>query len=314
MLIPAVLALVAAPGVAQQKAELIFSAGPTGGTWTPMAAATAEAIKRKFPEIEVLVEPGAALVNMEKMRNDKADIAWSMTTVVADARAGTNSWKGKQTDRPLFVANYYPNVWQLAVTQDSGVKSLKDLKGKAVTLPPRGNTSLAEGWEWLLKVNGMKLDDLGTKSYGSLTENAEVIRNRQAVGMGWFTTVPASFMLDLGTSLKLRMIPVSDDEFKKMKELNAGFVQHVIPKATYAQYGVDEDVKTIQAPTILIASAKTPADVIYRVAKAVVESREDFARVTAAMKGVSAKDMAQNHGLPMHPGAERYYREAGLLK
>jgi TRAP transporter TAXI family solute receptor len=121
-------------------------------------------------------------------------------------------------------------------------------------------------------------------------------------------------MLDLGTSLKLRMVHVSDEEFKQLKELNAGFVQHVIPKATYAQYGVDEDVKTFQAPTILIASAKTPADVIYRVAKAVVESREDFARVTAAMKGVSAKDMAQNHGLPMHPGAERYYREAGLLK
>ncbi len=306
--------LVASPGDAQQKAQVIFSAGPTGGTWTPMAAATAEVIKRKFPELDVLVEPGAALVNMEKMRNDKADIAWSMTTVVADARAGTNSWKGKQTDKPLFVANYYPNVWQLAVTQDSGVKSLKDLKGKAVGLPPRGNTSLAEGWEWLLKVNGLKFDDLGTKSYGSLTENAEAIRNRQAVGMGWFTTVPASFMLDLGTSMKLRMVHVSDEEFKGLKELNAGFVQHVIPKATYAQYGVDEDVKTVQAPTILIASAKTPADVIYRVAKAVVESREDFGRVTAAMKGVSAKDMAQNHGLPMHPGAERYYREAGLLK
>jgi TRAP transporter TAXI family solute receptor len=253
-------------------------------------------------------------VNMEKMRGDKTDLAWSMTTVVADARAGTNSWKGKQTDKPMFVANYYPNVWQLAVTQDSGIKSFKDLKGKAVGLPPRGNTSLAEGWEWLAKVNGMKLDDLGTKSYGSLTENAEAIRNRQAVGMGWFTTVPASFMLDLGTSLKLRMVQVTDEEFKQLKELNSGFVQHVIPKATYAQYGVDEDVKTFQAPTILIANAKTPADVIYKVAKAVVESREDFARVTAAMKGVSARDMAQNHGLPMHPGAERYYREAGLLK
>jgi TRAP transporter TAXI family solute receptor len=307
-------ALAAAPGGAQQKAELVFSAGPTGGTWTPMAAATAEAIKRKFPEVEVLVEPGAALVNMEKMRNDKADLAWSMTTVVADARMGANSWKGKQTDKPMFVANYYPNVWQLAVTQDSGVKTFKDLKGKAVGLPPRGNTSLAEGWEWIAKVNGMKLDDLGTKSYGSLTENAEAIRNRQAVGMGWFTTVPASFMLDLGTSLKLRMIHVTDDEFRGLKELNPGFVQHVIPKATYAQYGVDEDVKTFQAPTILIANAKTPADVVYKVAKAVVESREDFARVTAAMKGVTAKDMAQNHGLPMHPGAERYFREAGLLK
>ena len=313
-LIVLLIALAAVPAGSQQKAELVFSAGPTGGSWTPMAAATAEAIKRKFPEIEVLVEPGAALVNMEKIRGDKTDLAWSMTTVVADARAGTNSWKGKQTDKPLFVANYYPNVWQLAVTQDSGVKTIKDLKGKAATLPPRGNTSLAEGWEWLLKVNGMKLDDLGTKSYGSITENAEAIRNRQAVGLGWFTTVPASFMLDLGTSLKLRMVNVSDDEFRQLKELNAGFVQHVIPKATYAQYGVDEDVKTFQAPTILIASVKTSADVIYKVAKAVVESREDFARVTAAMKGVSAKDMAQNHGLPMHPGAERYYREAGLLK
>ena len=51
---------------------------------------------------------------------------------------------------------------------------------------------------------------------------------------------------------------------------------------------------------------------IYKVAKAVVEGREGLRRVTAAMKGVTAKDMAQNHGLPMHPGAERYYREAGL--
>src|SRR5688500_20037619 len=86
---------------AQQKVNLVFSAGPTGGSWTPMAAATAEVIKKKYPELDVLVEPGAALVNMEKMRNDKADIAWSMTTVMADARAGVNSWKGKQTDKAL---------------------------------------------------------------------------------------------------------------------------------------------------------------------------------------------------------------------
>ncbi len=103
----------------------------------------------------------------------------------------------------------------------------------------------------------MKLDDLGTKSYGSITENAEAIRNRQAVAMGWYTTVPASFMLDLGTSMKMRMITVSDAELAEMKKLNAGLVKHVIPKGTYSQYGIDEDVATIQAPTILIAHAKT---------------------------------------------------------
>jgi TRAP transporter TAXI family solute receptor len=306
--------LVAGTGSAQQKLSLVFSAGPTGGSWTPMAAATAEVIKKKFPELDVLVEPGAALVNMEKMRNDKADLAWSMTTVLADARAGTNSWKGKATDKALFVANYYPNVWQLTVPAASDVKSLKDLKGKPVALPPRGNTSLAEGWEWLLKVNGMKLDDLGTKSYGSITENAEAIRNRQSVAMGWYTTVPASFMLDLGTSMKMRLLSVSDAELAEMKKLNPGLVRHVIPKGTYAQYGIEEDVVTMQAPTILIAHTKTPADTVYKITKAIVEGREDFGRVTAAMKGVSGKDFAQNHGMPFHPGAERYYREAGLLK
>jgi TRAP transporter TAXI family solute receptor len=303
-----------APAAAQSKTSLVFSAGPTGGSWTPMAAATAEVIKRKFPELEVQVEPGAALVNMEKIRSDKTDLAWSMTTVLSDARAGTNTWKGKQTDKPLFVANYYPNVWQLTVPVAADVRKFADLKGKAVALPPRGNTSLSEGWELLLQAHGMKLDDLGTKSFGSITENAEAIRNRQAFAMGWFTTVPASFMLDLGTSLKLRMLSLPEDVIEKMRKINPGFIRHVIPKATYAQYGVEEDVVTIQAPTILIAHAKTPPDVIYKVTKAVVEGREDFARVTAAMKGVTAKDMAQSFGMPVHPGAEKYFKEAGLSK
>jgi uncharacterized protein len=299
---------------AQSRVGLIFSAGPTGGTWTPMAAATADVINKKFPELDVQVEPGAALVNMEKIRNDKADIGWSMTTVLADARAGVNSWKGKQTDKPLIVANYYPNVWQLIVPIDSDVRKLEDLKGKPVALPPRGNTSLAEGWELLLKVNGMKLDDLGTKSYGSLTENGELIKNRQAVAMGWYTVVPGSLVLDVGSSRKLRMLSLTEDTIKKMQAINAGFVRHIISKGTYSAYGIEEEVVTIQAPTILIASSKTPADVVYKITRAIVEGRDAFGNVSSVMKGTTPQHFAESFGMPRHPGAERYYREAGLLK
>src|SRR5262245_1854052 len=302
------------PATAQQKVTLTFSAGPTGGTWTPMAAATAEIIKRKFPELDVMVEPGAALVNMEKLRNDKTDLGLSMTTVTADARAGVNSWKGKQTDKPLVVANFYPNVWQLVVPLDSDVRKFTDLKGKAVALPPRGNTSLSEGWELLLKVYGMKLEDLGTKSYGSITENEELIKNRQAVAMGWTTVVPASYRLSLGTSMKVRLLSVPDDIIAKVREIHPGYAKYVIPKSVYAGYGVEEDIATFQAATILIASSKTPADTIYKITKAIVEGREDYGRVTAAMKGVTAKDIAESFGLPRHPGAEKYYKEVGLLK
>ncbi len=310
----AALPLLVLTPAAAQKVNLIFSAGPTGGSWTPMAGATAEVIKKRFPDLDVQVEPGAALVNMEKMRNDKADLAWSMTNVLSDALTGSGQWAGKKTDRPMYVATYYPNVWQLVVPASSDIKTAKDLKGKAVALPARGNTSLADGWEVVLKVNGMKLDDLGPKSYGPLSSNTEAIKNRQALAAGWFTTVPASFILDLGSTMKLRMLPVSDAEFEKIRQINPGFVRHVVKAGTYAEQGIADDVRTFQAPTILIASSKTPADVIYKVTKAIVESRADFVNVTKAMAGVTPQDMGRDYGLPFHPGSAKYFKEVGVIK
>ena len=299
---------------AQQTVSLIFTSGPTGGSWIPMAGAVAEAVRRKFPEIDIQVEPGAGLVNMEKLRNGKAELAWSNPNVVFDARAGRGVWAGKQTDRPMLVAAFYPNVWQLVVPASSGIRSVRDLKGKAVALPARGNVSLSEGWEVLLKVNDMRLDDLGPKSYGPVATNAEVVKNGQAVALGWFTTVPASFVQDLGSAMKLRMIPVSDAEFARIKQINPGFQRGVIKAGTYREQGIEGEVASFQLPTILIAASTVPADVIYKVTKAVVESRADFANVTKAMTGVTAQDMAQSYGMPYHPGAMKYFKDSGLLK
>jgi TRAP transporter TAXI family solute receptor len=314
LLLAGTLAALAVPAGAQQKVTLVFSAGPTGGTWTPMAAATADVIKKRFPDLDVQVEPGAALVNMEKIRTDKADIGWSMTNVMSDARSGTGQFEGKQTDKPLYVANFYPNVWQLVVPANSNIKTVKDLKGQPVALPARGNTSLVAGWEYLLKVNGMTLNDLGAKSYGPVSSNAEAMKNRQAMANGWFTVVPGSFVLDLGSAMPLRMLQVSDAEFDALRKLNAGFVRHTIKADVYKEQGITEDIQTFQSPTVLMAASRTAADVIYKITKAIVEGREEFANVVKVMKGITAAEMAQSFDLPYHPGAERYYREAGLLK
>lgn len=299
---------------AQQKTDVIFSAGPTGGSWTPMAAAASQVVNKRFPELNVQVEPGAALVNMEKIRNDKADIGWSMTTVMVDAQKGEGQFAGKQTDKGLFVANFYPNVWQLVVPANSEIKSIKDLKGQPVALPSRGNTSLVAGWEYVLKVNDMTLNDLGAKSYGPVSSNAEAVKNRQAMAVGWFTVVPASFIMDLGSAMPVRVLGVTDEEMAALRKINPGFVPYTLPAGIYKEQGVAEAIKTFQSPTVLIASSKTSEDVIYKITKAIVEGRDEFGNVTSVMKGVTGADMAQNFGMPMHPGAEKYYKEAGLLK
>lgn len=307
------LPLVAGNALAQKK-DVIFSAGPTGGSWTPMAATISQVVKKSNPELNVQVEPGAGLVNMEKIRTDKADIGWSMTNIMADAQAGVGAWKGKQTDKALIVANFYPNVWQLMVPESSSIRSIKDLKGKAVALPSRGNTSLVAGWEYMLKVNGMSLDDLGTKSFGPLSSNAEAVKNRQAEAMGWYTVVPASFVMDLGAAMKLRMIPVSDAEFAAVLKLNPGFVRHTVKASVYSDQGVTADVQTIQSPTVLVANANASTDVIYKLTKSIVEGREAFSAVAKNMEGVSADHFALNFGMKYHPGAAKYYKEAGLIK
>ena len=308
------LALAAAGAAHAQRTDVIFSAGPTGGSWTPMAAAASQVVNKRFPELNVQVEPGAALVNMEKIRTDKADIGWSMTTVMSDAQKGEGQFEGKPTDKALYVANFYPNVWQLVVPANSTIKSVKDLKGQPVALPARGNTSLVAGWEYLLKVNGMTLNDLGAKSYGPVSSNAEAMKNRQAMAAGWFTTVPASFVMDLGSAMQVRMLAVSDAELTELRKLNPGLVRHTVKASFYKEQGVTEDVQTFQSPTVLIAASRTPADVVYKITKAIVEGREEFANVASVMKGIAAAEMAQNFDMPYHPGAEKYYREAGLLK
>lgn len=308
-----VLPLVAGTAYAQKATDVIFSAGPTGGSWTPMAATISQVAKKAFPDLNVQVEPGSGLVNMEKIRTEKADLGWSMTNIMADAQSGVGAWKGKKTDKALYVANFYPNVWQLLVPENSDIKSIKDLKGKAVALPTRGNTSLT-GWENVLQVNGMTLNDLGTKSFGPISSNAEAVKNRQAIAMGWFTVVPASFVMDLGSAIKLRMIPVSDAEFAALHKINHGFARYTVKGGIYSDQGISTDVATFQAPTVLVASEKTSADVIYKLTKAIVEGREAFGNVAKSMAGVTPQHFAENFGMKYHPGAAKYYKEAGLIK
>jgi TRAP transporter TAXI family solute receptor len=134
------------------------------------------------------------------------------------------------------------------------------------------------------------------------------------MAMGWFTVVPASFVLDLGSAMKLRMLPTSDAEFAELKKINPGFVRYTIKADTYKEQGIGGEIQTFQSPTVLIASSKTPADVIYKVTKAIVEGREAFGNVVSVMKDISAQEMAQNFGWAYHPGAAKFYKEAGLLK
>jgi TRAP transporter TAXI family solute receptor len=131
---------------------------------------------------------------------------------------------------------------------------------------------------------------------------------------GWLfcTTAPASAVIDLASSRRIRLLSLPDDKIAEMQKLNAGYARRVIPKGTYQ--GVDYDVQGFGFYTHLIASEDLPEDLVYKITKTLVESLPQLATVVKAMEGATAQDLAADVGVPFHPGALKYYKEIGAIK
>jgi len=126
------------------------------------------------------------------------------------------------------------------------------------------------------------------------------------------TTIPASSILDLATTRKIRMIPLPEEKIKELQKMNAGYLKRVIPKGTYP--GVDYDVPGVGYFTHLVISAKLPEELVYKITKVLVENVGQLSQVVKDMEGVKAQDLALDIGLPFHPGALKYYKEIGAIK
>jgi uncharacterized protein len=291
-------------GAAEQQIK--FMTGPQGGSWIPLGGAVAELLQKHVPGTTVTVLPGAGIANVKAIQQGKADLGFGNANSTADGFAGRAPFE-EATKDVLNVATLYNQYFHLVVPADSDVRSVKDLKGKRVATQPRGNTGEQITRE-ILEVNGLKYDDLAKVHFVSYTDAVELIKNRQADAFGLITTIPASAVMDLATARPVRVISVSDEAFAKMKEKNAGYAKRTIPKGTYP--GQETDAVTVGTFTHVIASAKLPEDLVYKITKTLVDNREQLAVVVSAIKGTTPKEMAEDVGVPFHPGAKRYFDQA----
>jgi len=125
------------------------------------------------------------------------------------------------------------------------------------------------------------------------------------------TTVPASAVMDLGSARGIRVIAVPDDKLRALQKINKGYDKRIIKAGSYPKQ--DKDVQTIGTWTHLIMRCSTPEDLVYKVTKALANNTEQLGNVVAAVKGLTVKELAIDVGVPYHPGARKFYREAKVL-
>ncbi len=294
----------------QEKIDLKMMTGPTGGSWIPLGGAIAELIQKAIPGTNVLVLPGGGIANVMGVEEGKADIGFGNSSSSVDGWAGRPPFKAP-TKNVRQLANLYPQYFQMVVLDESPIKSVADLKGKAISPGPKGHTGELLAQQ-VLQVYGLSYKEMSKVHHVHYSDSVNLMKDGHADAFILGTTIPGSSILDLATAKKIRLLSLPDDKIKELQRMNQGYIKRIIPAGTYP--GVNYDVQTVGYFTHLVISAKLSDDLVYKITKVISENVARLADVVKDMKGVTAKDLALDIGLPFHPGALKYYKEVGAIK
>lgn len=284
--------------------------GPQGGVWVPLGGTLKAMFEKAIPGSTVQTLPGAGIANVKGVQEGKADFGFGNSISTVDAVNGVAPFTAK-ADNVCQVANLYPQYFQVVVLADSGINKIEDLKGKSIAVQTRGNTAEVIS-QHILKAHGLSYDAMGKVNFmASYNDAVALMKDGHAQAFTLGTTIPASSVMDLATARDVKLIPVTDAGLAAMKKINAGYNKVTVPSNTYPKQGKDEPV--IGYSTHFITSCKLPEDKVYAVTKAMAANVADMAAINKAMTKLTPKMMAEDIGVPLHPGAAKFYREAGAL-
>ena len=291
-------------------AQLIrIMSGPQGGSWYPLAGAIQSIVEKDVPGTSVRVAPGAGISNVLGVENNKAEMGFGNSVSTFDGIHGNDPFK-KKTDNVCHIATLYFQYFHIVALADAGIKTVADINGKILTTQQKGNTG-EQMTRDVLKVYGLDYGKLRKVNFGSYSDSVEQLKDGHAHVFTGVTTIPASAVMDIGTSRKITILAVTDDKLRVLQKVNKGYDKRVIKAGTYP--GMDKDVQTIGTWTHLIMRCSTPEDLVYKVTKALAANTTQLGHVVAAVKGLTAKELAIDVGVPYHPGARKFYREAKVL-
>lgn len=286
--------------------ELKFMTGPQGGSWIPLGGQLKDLWEKAIPGLSVQQSPGAGIANVRAIEEGKADIGFSNSISAVDAIAGKPPFN-KPHHNVCNVATLYPQYYQLVVTADSGVNKISDLKGKSITTQQKGNTGELITRQ-LLEVNGITYNDVKV-SFVGYTDSVNQMKDGHAVAFGLNTAVPAGAIMDLAAARDIKLIDQSDS-IDKMRKLNPGYKLITIPKNSYPKQ--DQDVHVIGFFTHIVVSCRLPADEVYTMTKEIAANTRTLAHIVKDIGKLDVKGMGADIGVPFHPGAVKFYKEAGL--
>src|SRR3954447_26883672 len=301
-------ALSAPPALAQQFINVLT--GGTSGVYYPLGVAIGKIYGDKLPSVKTQVQATKASVeNLILLQQGRGEIAFTLGDSLkaaweGDEEAGFKSKLGKLRT----IAAIYPNYIQIVATAESGIKTLADLKGKSLSVgAPKSGTELNS--RAILAAAGLSYKDLGKVEYLPFAESVDLMKNRQLDATLQSAGLGVAAIRDLASSVPINVVEIPASVIDKV---GTPYVKTVIPKNTYE--GQTEDVTTAAVINFLVTRADLSTDLVYKLTKATFDNLAELQASHAAAKDMTLEKATVGVPVPMHPGAEKYFREKGVLK
>ncbi|MBU0724066.1 MAG: TAXI family TRAP transporter solute-binding subunit [Alphaproteobacteria bacterium] len=300
---------------AQQRVFFGIATGGTGGTYYPLGGMLAQVLSNNAvidgKKLAATAETGnASVANAKLLGRGEIESAFIAADILDAAYKGENQFKDGAIKNIRALGALYPETVQLIVRADSGVKKFADLKGKSVSSGSPGSGQ----WQLLgdlLEAHGLKREDV-TEDFSSFAQSVDKIKDGNLIASLITAGTPTSSVLDLANGHAISVVPLSGPEVEALKKKQPYYASVTLEANTYK--GQTAPVETLAVMAIWASHAELSDDVAYAVVKAAYENTETLAKVHTQGKNIALKSALQSVSVPLHPGAEKFYREKGLLK
>jgi TRAP transporter TAXI family solute receptor len=287
--------------------RLTIATGNTTGVYYIMGGGLAKIISSDLDGYKATAEATkASKENVERVVAGQNDLAFSLADTAADAAKGEHSFPSKQPIKALL--RIYDNTTQVVVRSDSGISSIKDMKGKSVsTGSPNSGTELIA--TRLLEADGLTPGDLKQKK-ASLPETVEGLKDGSIQGMFWSGGLPTGGVKDLFASLgnKVRFLDLSAELPKLVDKYGDAYRAGTVPASAY---GTPGDAQTIVVANVLVVDEKMSDDLAGKLVTLIFDKKDELAKVHPEAKNITLETAAKTGDIPLHPGAQKALEKLG---
>jgi TRAP transporter TAXI family solute receptor len=312
----AVAAVLAGGMAAPAAAQKFISIGTGGitGVYYPAGGAICRLVNkdRKQHGLRCSVEStGGSVYNVNTIQSGELEFGVAQSDVQYNAYNGKAQWTGKAWKGLRSVFSVHPEPVTIVARKDAAIANISDVKGKRFNIGNPGSGTLAT-WEVLERALGWQRSDLKLAGELKSAETAQALCDNKIDAYFWLVGHPSALTEESLNSCPSNLVNVTGAAIDKLVADNPFYRKAVIPAALYKQ---PADIQTFGVGATFVTSDKVPADVVYVVAKAVMQNLEDFKKLHPALAGLKKEEMIKDSlSAPLHDGAAKAYRELGLMK